>query len=540
MPRRLALIATSIAALLALCAAPASASRLYVPAYNDNAIAAYDVGADGALTPLPGSPFGVALGALSGNYGYGFGPGGRGAVGFYFEGGAQGLAVGPFGAIAPAGAPIPTASVESLAVSPDGRFAYGATREFKGLGPEGIRAFSLAPDGALAPAGAFGAGWYVDVAMSRDGRYLFASQSGQIQRFSVGADGALTPLGATEPPGADFVATLSLSPDGRFLFADTWSAATRASIFSYAIGADGSLTQNGDPVAAEDFPPRYLAVSPDGNRLYVPERNFDLIRTVSVAPDGRLAPLAGTLVEDAHSVAVTPDGRFLYWFTGTSVRGAALDAQGVPSSLLPVDVPLSSSTPGRLLFQPGPAPVARVATQPAPPGAPTRFDATASSDAARFDWDFGDGTTLADGGPSPAHVYAAPGAYTVTLSVVDAGGCGAAQIYTGQSTICPGSAAATATATVDTLPRLDRLKAVPRAFLPKGARSKRRGKPCPRFASFGHRSIPGRAGANRYRFNGRMKGRPLPAGSFRVTAVATDAAGGRSAPVKTFIKVKRR
>lgn len=128
----------------------------------------------------------------------------------------------------------------------------------------------------------------------------------------------------------------------------------------------------------------------------------------------------------------------------------------------------------------------------------------------------------------------------MTLSVVDAGGCGAAQIYTGQSTICPGSAAATATATVDTLPRLDRLKAVPRAFLPKGARSKRRGKPCPRFASFGHRSIPGRAGANRYRFNGRMKGRPLPAGSFRVTAVATDAAGGRSAPVKTFIKVKRR
>lgn len=52
-------------------------------------------------------------------------------------------------------------------------------------------------------------------------------------------------------------------------------------------------------------------------------------------------------------------------------------------------------------------------------GSAVRFDASASSgDIRRFAWDFGDGLT-AVAGPTVAHVYQAPGEYTVTLNVVD-------------------------------------------------------------------------------------------------------------------------
>ena len=54
-------------------------------------------------------------------------------------------------------------------------------------------------------------------------------------------------------------------------------------------------------------------------------------------------------------------------------------------------------------------------------------------------WDFGDATTSAD--PAPTHDYAAPGTYTVTLTVTDSNGFSAA---TSQTVTVPGSAASPA------------------------------------------------------------------------------------------------
>jgi PKD repeat protein len=51
------------------------------------------------------------------------------------------------------------------------------------------------------------------------------------------------------------------------------------------------------------------------------------------------------------------------------------------------------------------------------------FDATASSDPdgsiVRYDWDFGDGTVLYDGGATPSHTYTTDGTYQVVLTVTD-------------------------------------------------------------------------------------------------------------------------
>jgi PKD repeat protein len=71
-------------------------------------------------------------------------------------------------------------------------------------------------------------------------------------------------------------------------------------------------------------------------------------------------------------------------------------------------------------------------------GVPIQFDGTASiGEGLTFGWDFGDGTSGA--GPIVAHTYAAPGVYTVTLTLVDA--FGQASVAATTATVSSGVAA---------------------------------------------------------------------------------------------------
>lgn len=403
------------------------------------------------------------------------------------------------GALAPVGSALETASGFGFAVSPDGRFAYFATTG----GSEGV--FSVAADGSLTSLGTgFGSGVYGDIAITPDGRHLFAADHStkELERFTIGADGSLTSLGTAAVP---------LRPD---------------------------------------------------------------------------------------RLAVSPDGRFLYYqyFNGEvheeGIGAAELGADGTPTPTSTF-APFSIDDADRLVFAPDPTPTAAFGATPGAPGAATSFDASASVGAVRYDWDFGDGTALEDGGPTPSHVYASPGTYAATLKVTDANGCSSEQIYTGQSTTCPGGAAATATNAVQIAtpvitnapPSLTALRVTNRRFAVKAkkgkAKSNRRtkhsttfgyrlsepakvtftierkvlgrrvggkckhrtrgnsdGKKCLlRFRRVGSSfSRAGRQGGNGHRFAGKVprasgKGKlKLKPGAYRVTALATDADGARSQP----------
>lgn len=578
MRRCLVLFALLALVLLALASSASGAPRLYAAEYSEDLIGGFDVAADGSLTPIAGSPFKVGGSTVGGTIGFGFTPeGSRAAVRYLFKQTAQGLSVSAGGAMAPAGATVLGATAEGLAVSPDGRFAYAGTRTFGGFTAEGIRYLSIGAGGSLTPIGATaGAGEYGEIAMTPDGRFLFAYSAGGIKRFAVNPDGSLNSLGTTNPGIA--ARYLTVSPNGRFLFLGDDGG--KGGVASFTIGADGSLTQNGEPALTGGTSVELFAVSPDGAYIYMPDEGQNKIVVAAVALDGALTVVGSMPTPDPEVAAVSPDGRFLYWFHGGSTEAisvASIGAGGIPTPL-PFETPWQMGEPVRLEFQPGPVPVASFTAKAAVPGTAARFNASKSTGAAVYDWDFGDGTILTNGGPSPQHAYGGAGKYAVTLSLTDASGCGAAQIYTGQSTTCPGGTAATKTLTVDTLPVLSRLGVSNKKFVPKGsAGAGKRGttfrfrlnevakvsikierklagrkvggkckgetpansgrKKCPLFRRLGSRSLSGKAGANKLKFNGKLKGLPLAPGGYRATAIATDSAKGQSVPRRVRFRV---
>lgn len=571
MSRRLSFLILVIALLGTAFFAPAAgAARFYTPDYGSKTpeeIGGFELGPYGALSPIPGSPFPAEEPGLGGLWGLAFSPdGSRAMTGFYFTGGVQAFTVPPSGIFQLAGPAIPTASATSVAISPDGRFAFAPTREFMAKPAEGIRRFAFNADGSLAPLSpSGGSGEYADVAVTPDGRFLFATRGNAVDRFSLGADGSLTPLGTTPVAGASLLGT---SADERFLVVFVEGGGDPG-VAVLEIGADGSLSQKGTTVTlGPGSSGNLFAVAPSGRFAFIPDYNNNVIRTVAIADDGVPTLLSGGLpTEDPESVAVSPDGRFLVFYRGggseNELRSAAINPDGSLTDLSLV-TPWSTGEPERIVFQPQPTPVARFTARAAAPREAIQFDANASTGAARYDWDFGDQSTFYDEGPTPVHSFLRPGVYTVTLTTYDRNGCGSGHVYNGQSTVCPGGTTTVTTQTIDTLPVLRQVKAKPKKFVakPKGkAKGKfgttfrygvnepatvrfkierkvrrpikcTRRKACIRFSfkRVGSRSQVAKKGTNKLKWNGKLKGKPLAAGSYRATVVATDKAGGRSAP----------
>jgi PKD repeat protein len=382
-------------------------------------------------------------------------------------------------------------------------------------------------------------------------------KEGKIFAFEIGSDGLLAPLGATEASSARF---LGVSPDGRFLFV-TLSTGFRV----LAIGSDGSLTSVGTPLTVGAISPviNFFGIAPDGSHVYLPDSNNDEIFSVAIGADGTPSLVGEVALENPEGASVSPDGRFLVTYSAYAPAGIRVVAIGPAGALtlLSSFVEFGSGEPEPLVFQPQPTPVARFGATAAVAGQPTRFDAGGSERAARYDWNFGDGTSLADGGPTPTHSYSNPGAYQVTLVVTDAQGCSASQVYTGQSTVCPGGAAARIAVPVtvppatrpgpNRPPALGKVRAVPPAFAPKlrGAKSgkakfgttfryavseaatvrfKFERKKGERFKKLGSRSQLAKKGADKLKWSGKLHGKPLKPGRYRATVVATDEEGARS------------
>jgi hypothetical protein len=226
----------------------------------------------------------------------------------------------------------------------------------------------------------------------------------------------------------------------------------------------------------------------------------------------------------------------------------------------------------------GVVPAAAAAGPPAvTAGTPAAFSASAPNEPAgtelTFAWAFSDGTTAS--GPQVSHAFSAVGPASATVTITAPGGC------VGTATATLTIAAAPAGIMLD---RITGLKISPSAFFakrsgasvvpaakrPVGAvvrytgtqpattsftvqaarpgrrqgntcrkpsRKNRRGKRCTRYAGVGSFKHKDAAGAVRFRFTGRVRGRALRRGRYRLKAVPRNPAGsGRAVYGKFRIK----
>jgi 6-phosphogluconolactonase (cycloisomerase 2 family) len=388
-----------------------------------------------------------------------------------------------------------------LAMTPTGRDLYATAAH-------GVLQFDVAKDGRLSPkirsrAPAHGRLHSIAVHPAGHSLYVTDAAEGEVRQYDIGANGVLapkTPVRLGAGPGTRGVA---VSPDGRVLY-----VLLAGGIAVYDVGDHGGLTRRPQRVAVPSCTLQDLALTPDGARLYATARDGRIFG-FAPGPDGTPVALTPAAVETPGAsrpigIAVAPDGSAVY----VTAQGASHDAPGrvlsfavgAGGGLLPAgDVAvaesgsklsyLATSPNGRNLFiagdegqllhvgpglalaadpssialerargvvvSPNQAPVASFLPVPGRAGSPTRFDASAAADPdgtiVRYDWDFGDGTRLADGGPSPQHVYLAPGLYAASLVVTDNEGASTSTVFTGGTVLGNGAPGARATRRIQVL-----------------------------------------------------------------------------------------
>jgi 6-phosphogluconolactonase (cycloisomerase 2 family) len=331
-----------------------------------------------------------------------------------------------------------------MAVTPDGRFAYASNFDDGDISVYTVGASGqLVPNGADEPLGPEPGG----LAIHPSGDTLYAFYENFVQRFAIEANGTLTPAGAPVPAEPD-MQDAAVTPAGTALYGVAFNGA----VLEYAIGADRTLTPR--PDEGTGCQPRGLAVAPDGRNAYVGCVNAGTtLRIFDIAADGSLGNQRGVAASNGlgHPV-VSPDGGSVYV---PGLGQTFLYDRAANGNLTPKSTPTIPNGGNGVAMSPSQAPVASFTVTPAPAGQATAFDARSSSDpdgaVARYDWDFGDGATLPNGGPTPTHVYASPAGYAPRLTVTDAEGTSTTRVFTGSAVSRNGGPSAT-TARIASVP----------------------------------------------------------------------------------------
>ena len=351
--------------LLGFCAVRLMAQGTFVYTNNDrtpNTISAFSAAANGALSPVPGSPF-----TTGGN-------GGGGSVfaanrittnvvkNFLFAGNGGSDNVSAF-SIDPVtgvlttvpGSPFATGGVAglngmSLTVTPDEKFLIVANGTSLN-----ITVFSIAANGALSPVAGSpfasgAAGPLASAKVTSDGRFVAVSSSpGSVFMFSISATGVLTPV-AGSPTSATGAAGIDCNCASTQLFVALGGVAnSRVDVFD--IGLSGTLSRIlGSPFNGPGENSNVAVLSPDDSKLFVSAQGSNTVTVFNVAPGGALSVVAGSpfAVPGAVSPAgmgTNQAGTFLYTAAlNNLIYGFSIGATG---ALTPVPgSPFSNGFPG--------------------------------------------------------------------------------------------------------------------------------------------------------------------------------------------------
>jgi DNA-binding beta-propeller fold protein YncE len=463
--RGTALIGLVLITGLAFAASASASEGVYVANGNSDGaggISQFMIGAGGGLavdTPATqNGGYGPEAFVIAPNGEYAYAANGRS------EPGVSQFTIGAGGTLTPDSPAAVDGGGGQLAVSPDGRYLYATTAVLSG--DNGLYQYPIGVGGKLGTpvtinTGADAAG----VAVTPNGSYVYVvNQGDSISEYTVAANGALS-LHATSAAGQlNNPQAIAITPNGQDVYVvnpESNSTPGANGIEQYTVGAGGTLVADSTPVAATGETPDSVAVSPNGEYVYVTDQNG--VSQFTVGSGGMLArdtPSEVAAGSTPTGIAVSPDGRYAYVTNSDSnnISQYTIGSTGLltPNGTLPATSG-GNPVPNSVAVAPDAGPTAAFTAAPAQTGAASTFTST-STDAdepiTSETWNFGDGTT---GTGSPVtHVYATPGVYPVTLAVNDAAGCanaypffpGDAGPFTGQLSACSPGAVTTASETV--------------------------------------------------------------------------------------------
>lgn len=298
---------------------------------NANSVSAYSVDTNGALSPIPGSPFatnGTGNGGglysasriiVSANFLYASNAASNSVSAFTVDAGTGVLT-------AVSGSPFPTNAFDdpsnsgiSLAATPGGQFLYAGSTGFGGE----ITIFSInSATGALTMVGSpiFAGGAVSGMKVSPDGKFLAVAlpQSGQIAVFAIQTDGSLQAV-ANSP----FTLTSSSATGVDINCASNrlYAGGPSASIFVFNIASDGQLTAvTGSPFDTGHASNQVVMLGTDDKTLFSSNQGDNTVTAFAVDSTGGLT-LPGTSVNAAGTagtdtlpggLSVSNDGTLLF------------------------------------------------------------------------------------------------------------------------------------------------------------------------------------------------------------------------------------
>jgi 6-phosphogluconolactonase len=356
----------ALAIAVSLFAAPLRAQFAYVANSGDNSVSEYTIDSNGALTPIPGSPFQLGVSELT-PFSVAVDP----SVKFVYvanlsSGNVSGFKIESTGALTEiTGPPASPFSVSplgsgpiSVAVDPSGKFAYVANNF-----SNNVSGFTIdSTTGALTEI--TGSPFTpvsqpTSVAVDPSGKFVYVANAGSntVSGFKIESTGALTEI--TGPPASPFSVgtnprSVAVDPSGKFVYVAN-SGSHNVSGFTID-STTGALTAIiGPPASPFTVPgrggpqPRSMAVDPSGKFVYVAIQNKNNVSGFTIAPGtGALTAFTGSPPTTGlfpHSVAVDPSGKFAYvanqsggaigtvsGYTIDSTTGALTEITGPPAS----------------------------------------------------------------------------------------------------------------------------------------------------------------------------------------------------------------
>lgn len=416
-------ILATLAAATAAASSPLAAGTILVTNLNANAVSAIDAKTHAVTTIKSAShPFNGPLGiAIT--------PNGS----FAYVTNSLGDTVSPIDlSTSPAtvSAPIRVGSgPAAIAIAPNGLVAYVTNFNSNTVTPIDL---ATSPATAERPI-AVGAGPW-SIAVSPDGNYVCVSNS---EANSVSLIATATRTVSTIQVGGRPQA-IAISPDSYTAYVANGNQITPIHLQTRPATAGAPIAIGAQPLG--------IAVTPNGETAYSANADNTITPIVlRTSPPTLGRTVATGSLSQPDGIAINTLGTTAY----TANAGTTVTPVDLTTSPIRVEAPIDvGSASFGIAIMTDQAPTARLTITPAPVGATTVFNASASTSPdgtiSRYSWNFGDGTTAVTRVPIVRHVYRHAGSYQATVTVTSAGGTSLATTYTGQTVSNNGSGRARA------------------------------------------------------------------------------------------------